>query len=70
MAAVRLGGIFPDVHRVGPNAQHLLFNLASTDLTLADQLGLLALTAPRSSRWTWFRRWLARRSGLISLRRR
>ncbi|WP_052226372.1 glycosyltransferase family 2 protein [Microbacterium mangrovi] len=70
MAAMRLGGVFPDRHEVGPNVQHLLFNLAYADLTLADQLGLLALVAPPRARWRWFRRWLARRSGLAALRTR
>ena len=45
-AAIRLGGIFDGHHHVGSNIEHLLFSLAKSDLTVTEQLALLALTVP------------------------
>lgn len=63
-AAVRLGGVFPSDHHLGPNVEHLLFGVAHAELGIADKLGLLLLTTPRSSRARWLVRWGARQIGL------
>ncbi|WP_084040027.1 glycosyltransferase family A protein [Demequina sp. NBRC 110053] len=63
-AAVRLGGVFPREHRAGANVEHLLYGLARSDATAAEQLALLLLTVPRGRRARWLRRWATRRVGL------
>ncbi|MFN3866113.1 MAG: glycosyltransferase family A protein [Demequina sp.] len=63
-AAVRLGGMFPDEPRIGPNVEHLLYGLARSDAKTSDQLALLLLTVPPGSRRRWLRRWAVRRIGL------
>ncbi|GAA4836866.1 hypothetical protein GCM10023221_12670 [Luteimicrobium xylanilyticum] len=63
-AAMRLGGVFPREQRLGHNLEHLLYGLAASDLTRSEQLALLVLTVPPRERFTWFRRWLARATGI------
>ncbi|HEY0260592.1 MAG TPA: glycosyltransferase family A protein [Lacisediminihabitans sp.] len=60
-AAMRLGGM-PDMDAgIGPNVEHLLYNLHRSGLSARDQRALLELTVPYDQRWRWRMRWLARR---------
>jgi glycosyltransferase involved in cell wall biosynthesis len=70
MASVRLGGIFPSKHRIGPNIEHLLYGLSESTLATPDQAALLQLTVPPGSRARWWMRWTKRRLGRVVRGRR
>ena len=70
MASVRLGGIFPPEHRLGPNIEHLLYGLSESTLATRDQAALLQLTVPPGSRLRWWTRWTKRTLRRIARGRR
>jgi glycosyltransferase involved in cell wall biosynthesis len=63
-ASIRLGGVFSSGYTMGPNLEHLLFNLAKSELSWPEQLALLTLSVPPKARPTWLKRWVARRLGI------
>jgi len=69
MMSVRLGGIFPDARRIGPNLEHLLRELPRTGLSTADQLSLLLASAPPGTRARWMARWAKGTIGRLRHRR-
>lgn len=63
-AALRLGGAGPRGVPESDYLDHLLFGVARSGLSTADQLALLLLSTTPRRRWRWLARWAARRAHL------